>query len=118
MTPLRYTLLALVWTLTGGLHPRLAPAAEPPLPAGAQLRLGPTKFRAPYAGRMITLSPDGKSVIAFRYPERLRFLAVDTGKEQKVVAVADDAPRRRLVQPSHRTADGKRLVAQRSTTPS
>src|SRR5205085_9876798 len=109
MSPLRTLLVAAaLGTLTGAA--RLGAAGNPPPPAGARLRLGTTKFRIPTAGRMLAFAPDGKSVIALRYPDALRFLSVETGREVKTVPLPAEAAQAGWSALA-RTADGKRLVA-------
>src|SRR5579883_414629 len=91
-----------------GLPPRAA--ADPPLPEGAKLRLGQTRFRTPYAGRLTVLSRDGRQAVVFEYPETLQFLSVETGEVVKTLKLPDDR-RSGGWNTLHRTADGRRLVA-------
>lgn len=68
--PYHALLLAAV-VITGGSHPRLARAADPtpdPLPPGAVLRLGESRFRA--AGEILRLdfAPDGAQLLAWVAP--------------------------------------------------
>ena len=110
MTALSPVLIAALLAPTAGTPPRpTTSVAEPPLPPGAKLRLGTTRFRAVTAGRMTALSPDGRAVITFQYPDTIRYLSVDTGAELKTVKVAGD-PQTGGWYNLHRTPDGRRLV--------
>lgn len=52
-------LLAVAMIASGGLHPRLAKAADASLPPGAAVRLGDTRFRAGGPVAELLFSPDG-----------------------------------------------------------
>src|SRR5439155_6561386 len=53
---------------TGGLHPRLATAADDPLPPGAALRLGDTRFLAGGPVERLEFSPDARHLTAWAVP--------------------------------------------------
>jgi hypothetical protein len=86
-------------------------AADPPLPPGAKLRLGSTKFRVLSPDREIALTPDGKNVIFYKNPRGLRFLSVETGDEVRSVPAVALAGWGGW--PVTRSANGRWLVATR-----
>ena len=49
--------------------PAAAAGAKDPLPDGARLRLGSTRYRLPVSARPHALTPDGKTVVSFAWPD-------------------------------------------------
>jgi WD40 repeat protein len=108
MTPLRTLLLAAL--VVAGGNATGGATDEPPLPEGARLRLGPTKFRISHNGRMLALTPDGQAIITFRHPDSLVLVSIATGQDVKTVKLPSDNQRGGWYS-LERTADGKRLIA-------
>ncbi len=83
-------------------------SSDDALPAGAILRLGLTKYRQPEGCTPATITPDGRSILQYESPNRLRYFSVETGKETHTVKLNE-----LLTHPVHMlriTPDGQRLI--------
>ncbi len=69
--------------------PKPAAPDETPMPVGAKLRLGSTLFRTDGNNRYSTLTPDGRQLVQFAYPDQLRFVAIETGRVTKTVKLKE-----------------------------
>ncbi len=78
------------------------------LPAGAILRLGSTKHRRLEDWTPTTITPDGRSILQYESPNRLRYFSVETGKKTHKVKFKE-----LLTHPVYLlriTPDGQRLI--------
>jgi WD40 repeat protein len=113
MSPERSRLLPVVlcWLLvvaTGSLQAQSTPTVDnygDPLPDGALVRLGTTRWRHAGAGTAIAYAPDGKSVVTGGWHGVLKVWDVTNGKELRRIAVKEKSIKAMVFSP-----DGSKLA--------